>query len=83
MGINKGKVVNYHKIYAAIFIIVITLTSDIMLTRILETSCINIPKELFYYRIFICVSVFLYVFWLISTSTHNRRTDARCDDYCK
>jgi len=78
--INRGKVINYHKIYAAMFIMVMALVSDVMLTRILETSCVNIPDELFYYRMVIGSSVFLYVFWLISTSTHNRRTDGRCND---
>ena len=76
--INRGKVINYHKIYASIFILVMALASDIILTRILQNSCVNIPDELFYYRMTIGTSVFLYVFWLISTSTHNRRTDERC-----
>lgn len=36
MGINRGRVVNYLKIYASIFIIFMTLLSDIILNAIVE-----------------------------------------------
>lgn len=83
MGLNRGKVVNYHKIYAAIFILCSTLVSDIILTRILEKSCVNIPEGLFYYRLSVGASVFLYVGWLISTAVYNRRKDERYYSNCR
>lgn len=83
MGLNRGKLVNYHNIYAAIFILCSTLVSDIILTMILEKSCVKIAEDLFYYRLSVGVSIFLYVVWLISTAVYNRRKDERYYSNCR